>query len=334
MKTEKCPVCGSRRVDPESVCCGVCGFALAFADRFADRKSLDDYRVRLAAARETYLTGDDFFGRFAISADAVGVVGKSGRLLFWDSVCGFNETDGISGISIGGEHILVLGADGRVMAFGRGVYSQCRTSKLPSMRYAAAGDRCSVFIDKKGKPRVTGLTFPGLKTDRSDVRKATPGDGFILMLYGDGTAETLTSTDCRAVFGKRRLDGIVDIAAGDCAVFLDRNGKVIIDGVRDGDTRLKSREWNGIRSIAADSGFVYGVDGQGRMYGAGKCPSGFDRGRSDVSEWTGVEAITCGRSCVAALTKDGGVRYAGIFSPHFAEALPEFSERLRRIMGK
>lgn len=85
------------------------------------------------------------------------------------------------------------------------------------------------------------------------------------MLYGDGTAETLTSTDCRAVFGKRRLDGIVDIAAGDCAVFLDRNGKVIIDGVRDGDTRLKSREWNGIRSIAADSGFVYGVDGQGRM---------------------------------------------------------------------
>lgn len=50
MKTEKCPVCGSRRVDPESVCCGVCGFALAFADRFADRKSLDDYRVRLAAA--------------------------------------------------------------------------------------------------------------------------------------------------------------------------------------------------------------------------------------------------------------------------------------------
>ena len=178
MKTEKCPVCGSRRVDPESVCCGVCGFALAFADRFADRKSLDDYRVRLAAARETYLTGDGFFGGFAISADAVGVVGKSGRLLFWDSVCGFNETDGISGISIGGEHILVLGADGRVMAFGRGVYSQCRTSKLPSMRYAAAGDRCSVFIDKKGKPRVTGLTFPGLKTDRSDVRRGGSGRWF------------------------------------------------------------------------------------------------------------------------------------------------------------
>lgn len=51
--------------------------------------------------------------------------------------------------------------------------------------------------------------------------------------------------------------------------------------------------------------------------GAGKCPSGFDRGRSDVSEWTGVEAITCGRSCVAALTKDGGVRYARDFLAAF-----------------
>ncbi len=334
IKTEKCPVCGSRRPDPESVCCGRCGFTLAFAERFADRKSLEDYRIKLAEARDIYISGDSFFGRFAISADAVGVVGKSGRLLFWDSVCGFNETDGISGISIGGEHIIVLGADGRVMSFGRGVYGQYRTSRLPSMRYAAAGDRCSVFIDRKGKPRVTGLSFPTLKTDRSDVKKAAPGDGFILMLYGDGSAETLTGTDCRAVFGRKRFEGIVDIAAVDCAMFLDRNGKVIIDGVRDGDRRLKAREWTGIRSVAADSGFVYGVDGQGKAHCAGKCPSGFDRGRSGVSGWTDVEAITCGRSCVAALTKDGDVRYAGIFSPHFAEVLPEFSERLRRIMGK
>lgn len=334
MKTEKCPVCGSRRADPESVCCGRCGFSLAFVDYFADRKSLEDYRSRLAAAREAYLTTDSFSGRFAISADAVGVVGRSGRLLFWDSVCGINETDGISGISIGGEHIIVLDTDGRVMSFGHGVYGQCRTSRLPPMRYAAAGDRCSVFIDRKGKPRVTGLSFPGLKNDRSGVKKAAAGDGFILMLYGDGTAETLTGTDCHAVFGRKKLDGIVDIAAGGCAMFLDRNGKVTIDGVRNGDTRLRAREWNGIRAIAADSGFVYGVDGQGRVHCAGKCPAGFDRGRSEASEWTDVEAITCGRSCVAALTRNGDVRYAGIFSPHFAEALSEFSGRLRGMMGK
>lgn len=87
-----------------------------------------------------------------------------------------------------------------------------------------------------------------------------------------------------------------------------------------------------LKSVAADSGFVYGVDRKGKVYSAGKCPRGFDRGRSDVSQWTDAMAITCGRSCVAALIKNGEVRYAGIFTPRFADILPDFSGRLRRMM--
>ncbi|MFQ9148468.1 MAG: hypothetical protein ACLR5G_09455 [Eubacteriales bacterium] len=331
MKSEKCPVCGSRRSSADSVRCGVCGFGLAFAGLFADMESLDDYKKRLAEAREKYLSEYCPVREFAISSDAVDVVGRSGKLLFWDDVSGIREKDGVAGISICGEDVIVIGEDRNVLPFGQGVNNQ-HAAKLPPMRCAAARDGRAVYVDLSGKLHVSGPDYINHEITRQDIIKAVPGEGFILVLYEDGRAETIIGPGCRALFRTGTRDGIADIAAGGCAVFLGRDGKVIVDGVAEGDVRLSAQEWSEIKSVAADSGFVYGVDRKGKVYSAGKCPRGFDRGRSDVSQWTDTMAITCGRSCVAALIKNGEVRYAGIFTPRFADILPDFSGRLRRMM--
>ena len=83
-----------------------------------------------------------------------------------------------------------------------------------------------------------------------------------------------------------------------------------------------------------DSIYAVGLTKDGQVVLAGVCKKDFlDMGRKNAAEWKDVVAISCSRSGIAALQRDGSVKLAGNIRG-IAEVQEEWKKKAPKVQSE
>ncbi len=253
-----------------------------------------------------------------------------------DGCCHVSEWRNVREIVAGSYHSLGVTYDGSVYFCGSNEHGQGDVSEWHSIRKVSTTDTYTVGLTHDGRLLLAGLPpFDQQLLLRIDapVADVVATATHILCRYEDGRAFATLPPD--PFTGRTQCDnavftwqGISAIAAnGDISVGLCHGGTVSASGV-DPQTLSELSSWQGMVSVDCGSGYVVGLDYDGRLHIAGtpavtrECrtdltdiyeSSGTPMYRSfaDAERWQDIIAFVCAPTHLLALNRDGQVLACG-----------------------
>lgn len=324
MTNRLCPVCGTRAGSlllPGTCVCPVCGYAFAYAERFAGETSLTRWKQDCAAKKAELLRRMQKLCKsqeiFALSGGAV--------------ACRFPQKDTLylmRGNDVQPQEQTVrqysapenpdrnearLMVDGTVRASGDNEYHQCSTGGIKNIRRVLATSSCTYGITGDGKVEVCGQPVSPTVSNWKNVRTLASGAYHVAGLTSDG--RVLVAGDMLNKAVSEEIGSWRDVAeiaaAGDATIGLRKDGTVVFAG-KAADLRNEVKRWKNIVAVAIESIYAVGLTAEGRVLLAGENKNDYlDMGRKDAANWKDIVAISCSRSGIGALGMDGSVYLAG-----------------------
>lgn len=243
-----------------------------------------------------------------------------GQMTIIHSSGDIQKEEHVQAFSASERNYAVLYTDGSVKVFGEdNGYGQKNTENWSDITQILEAPNCTYGITKNGEIIYAGLAQKDV-SGWKNIKMLQAGKNRIVGLEKDGKIKISDNGN-----GDIALTGqpdnwpeIKEIAlSGNCIAGLTKDGRVLFCGKQD-DARRQAEEWIDVITLTADSSFVYGLTSDGQIKVAGTCAAYFDRGRSDVSQWSKQErvlALTGNPSGgVAAVTESGELKMAGAIS--------------------
>jgi alpha-tubulin suppressor-like RCC1 family protein len=236
------------RYDGTVVCMGDNSFGQCESAEFEGIKAVDaecgdGFTVMLSCAGNVYGTGRNDMGQLD-----------------------FGSLSGVSQISAGKDHVLVLMEDGTVRAYGDNSYMQCEVSEWKDIVQISAGENISAALTGSGMVMTTG----GSTDSWSGVVQIAAGKSMIAALTKSGTVKVL-GTDVLNVPDVDGWRGMAAVAVhgnrvvgikSDGTVVAASNGKsYIAEDIKLGAPILSSEEaYYYSRRISAGDGYAFYIE--------------------------------------------------------------------------
>lgn len=249
---------------------------------------IDCMRTMTDAAVNKLLARDDNID-VAVGTECVMVLRADGTVVAMgnndDMRCDVSDWTDIVAMSVAEFHTVGLRSDGTVLAIGRNIDKGCDVGDWEDV-VAVATDGSYVWDQNKGATETSHTV--GLKSDGTVV--ATGNNNY-------GQCDVSDWTD------------IVAIAAGSlCTIGLRSDGTVVAVGWRWGsDGVCDASDWKDIKAVAASGSHAMGLRSDGTVATTGVSASG----QCDVSDWTDIVAVAAGRNHMVGLRSDGTVVAVG-----------------------
>ena len=248
----------------------------------------DCLKAATYAAVNKLLARDDNID-VAVGTECVMVLRADGTVVAMgnndDMRCDVSDWTDIVAMSVAEFHTVGLRSDGTVLAIGRNIDKGCDVGDWEDV-VAVATDGSYVWDQNKGATETSHTV--GLKSDGTVV--ATGNNNY-------GQCDVSDWTD------------IVAIAAGSlCTIGLRSDGTVVAVGWRWGsDGVCDASDWKDIKAVAASGSHAMGLRSDGTVATTGVSASG----QCDVSDWTDIVAVAAGRNHMVGLRSDGTVVAVG-----------------------
>lgn len=245
---------------------------------------------------------------------------KGGKVVSLSYMYGFDGLETIQdavSIAAGGDHALVLRANGTVVAAGYNEKGQCNVSSWRNIVAVAAGHGCSFGVKADGTVVAAGeLNELAEALSWKDVTALAVGYFHIIGLRSDGTV-LAAGKKMQGALEIAKQENLTAIAAGnDYSLGLRSNGKVVLSGVLDDLACISLKEmaidfaaklglytWSNITAIAAGPDFALGLRANGTVVSAGQNTDG----QRNVSSWRNIVDIAASGFSSYGLTADGTV---------------------------
>jgi len=265
--------------------------------------------------------------RNTISANYFGVaaVTPEGGVVVFDIDNDVSNWSNVVSVSVGYDHLMVLKADGTVVAIGDNQYRQCDLGSWSDIIAVSAGSGASFGLRRNGTVDVEGLFghYEQLSALR-DVVAIAAGRHHLAALKADGTVEVI-GNDSRGEHMTSGWSDITAIAADDFyTIGLKSDGSVVSTGQNvfehewdDGDGAVPSwcadmRQWSDMTFVTvggANFGTVAGVRGDGSVV-ITRVPTMNSVERIQViGGWSDITAVAVAGRNIVGLKSDGSVVY-------------------------
>ena len=268
-------------------------------DHMDDMQALDrTYQVRLANAKR-------YKPRLACGKRITVCINAEGNLLTTTEFSEIGTHGRVRAVACGNAHVLALHENGQVSADGNRVDGCTDVSAWRNVKTVAAGKYHSVGVTEEGSVLFCGRNDQGQGnvTDWSGVcRVATTDDYTVGVTYDGKLLIAGTPPFDREMIREDWEHPIRVIAAPTHLVCLYGDGTV-----KSTHPNLSTRDWQGVRDIAAGPRFTLGLCYGGRVLAVGGSSEDLRR----VSAWKNIVDIGCGDGYAAGLTVDGRVLLTG-----------------------
>lgn len=317
---ERCPICGapkSKQVKKMETECTKCKFPYAFVEHFASKQSFEKWKAKIEEENEKVIYNLQYRCRrtqsFLLFHDGLSYLSPYEHVLSLIKEHTETAEENVKQFDASERNNVWLMRDGNVFVSGDNTYNQLDAGDWKKIQYVCAAPGCIYGIREDETIVGAGSVFNQEIKNWSNIVKIVCGNYHLVGLKKDGTV--CASGNMLDPETKKEVESwsrIMDIAsAGDCILGLTENGKVRFAG-RETDSRKEVSKWSDIIAIAVDSVYVFGLTAKGTILMSGECKSSFlDMGRKDAKNWENIVEITCCRSGVAAIEKDGTLHLAG-----------------------